>query len=156
MKTTSRAHRAAFNTEICSVLLRTNMVNPLLIWSTRGAVRPHKSKAVCSVRPCFSSSRQLPSPFCSSPYRAAPSRLPACPAWRTKLGVLARKKQHWAFYRYIIQDKPGYWLTTYEWVWGFWCKSVCWPVCTEYRADMNVLCCDVLLFCSADLIRNSL
>lgn len=36
-------------TAICSALLRTNMVNCLLIWSMQGALRPHKSQSALSL-----------------------------------------------------------------------------------------------------------
>ena len=118
------------------------MGNSVFIWSTQGAVRPHKSMISQSVHfgpVLFLSALARAPPFCSIPYCAAPSCLPVCRTWRTKQGVLARKKQHWAFYRYIIQDKPGYWLTTYLWVWGL-LDEICLLACVHSiysTVDMN-------------------
>lgn len=57
MQTGSRAHWAAFcidTPSLRSVLLRTNMVNSVLIWSTQRSCQPTQIEepAVCSVWPC--------------------------------------------------------------------------------------------------------
>lgn len=114
------------------------MVCSVLIWSMQGAVRPHKSKSVQSGPVPFLSAQADPSPFRSIPDRAAPPCLPVCPVWRTKRGVLARKKQHWAFYRYIIQDKQGTDSPLMNESQGSWCKSACCVVCTAYTVETNV------------------
>lgn len=84
------------------------------------------------IQPC-SVSLTNTSPVCS----VLSCCLRVCPAWRTKLAVLARKKQHPAFYCYSIQDKQGYWLTSYEWVEGLLVKLCLLLVCSRYECSLT-------------------